>query len=119
MVIAYAFPVEVVENSMPTIYREVGLSSKSEMLRSAMSEEMEYLYKNNTWELAELPKGKKAIDCKWVFAMKDGSLRKAVRYKARLVTKGFAQREGIDYNEVFSPVVKHYFIRMLLVLVTI
>ena len=67
-----------------------------------MEEEMQYLKKNKTWKLVQLPKGKKTIGCKWVFAKKEGFPNKEdVRYKARLVAKGFAQREGIDYNEVF------------------
>jgi len=79
---------------------------------------MSSLYKNDTWELIELPKEKKAIGCKWVHAKKHGSLKDdIVRYKARLVAKGYAQRECIDYNEVFSLVVKHSSIRILLVLI--
>ena len=61
------------------------------MWKEAMNEEMQSLYKNDTWELTKLLKGKKAIDCKWVYAKKQGSLQEdAVRYKARLVAKGYA-----------------------------
>ena len=63
-------------------------------------------------------KEKKAISCKWVYAKKYRSLiGGTVRYKSRLVAKGYAQREGIDYNEVFSLVVKQSSIQILLALV--
>ena len=69
---------------------------------------MQSLVKNHTWKLARLPNGKKEIGCKWVYAQKEGFPNKNdVCYKTRLVAKGYAQKEGIDYNEVFSPVVKH------------
>ena len=65
-----------------------------------------------------MSKEKKTIGCKWVYAKKHGSLKEdIVRYKAKLVAKGYAQWEGIDYNEVFSHVVKYSSIRILLALV--
>ena len=63
-----------------------------------------------------MPKEKKAINCKWVFAKKQGfSDSDTVRYKARLIAKD-AQGEGINYNEVFSHIVKYSSIRILLAL---
>ena len=113
MIVAYALP--IVEEAIPSTYIKAEISSESKMWKGAMEEEMSSLYKNDTWELTELPKGKKTIDCKWVYEKKQGSLKDdIVRYKARLVTKGYAQREGIDDNEVFSPVVIHSSIRILL-----
>jgi len=54
-----------------------------------MEEEMWSLHKNDTWELTELSKRKKAIGCKWVYAKKQESLNEdIVRYKARFVAKG-------------------------------
>jgi len=104
MVVAYALP--VIEEVIPSTYREAEISLESKMWKGIMEEEMNSLYKNDTWELTELPKGKKAIGCKWVYAKKQGYLKEnMVRYKARLVAKDYAQREEIDYNKVFSPIV--------------
>ncbi|KAH9753275.1 hypothetical protein KPL71_015010 [Citrus sinensis] len=55
--------------------------------------------------------------CKWIFKLKVGASEKEPpRHKARLVANGFTQREGVDFNEVFSPVVKYNSIRLLLAL---
>ena len=85
-----------------------------------MQEEVESLHKNDTWDLVKLPTGKRVITCKWIYKKKDGIPGiEAVRYKARYVVRGFDQREGIDFNEIFSPVVRHTSIRILLALVAL
>ena len=79
---------------------------------------MELLRKNQTWELVELPKEKKAMGCKWVYRKKEAiTTNDEEKFKARLVTKGYSQKEGIDYNEIFSLVVKHTSIRVILSIV--
>lgn len=70
----------------------------------AMKDEMKSMANNDVWDLVKLPKGKKPIGCKWIFKTKRDSKGSIERYKARLVTKGVTQKEGIDYKETFSPV---------------
>ena len=82
--------------------------------RKAMDAEIQAIKKNNTWELVALPKGMKKIRVKWVFKTKLNEKGEVDKHKARLVVKGYAQRQGIDYSEVFSPVARWDTIRMLL-----
>ena len=79
---------------------------------------MESHEKNHTWDLVTLPPGRRVVTCKWIYKIKDGaSPTEGVKYKSRVVARGFSQREGVDYNEIFSPVVRHTSIRVLLALV--
>ncbi|CAM8999543.1 unnamed protein product [Rhodiola kirilowii] len=78
------------------------------------------MYDNNTWKLVSLPKNARAIDYKWIFRLKDGnSPAEPPRFKARLVAKAFSKKEGIDYNDIFVPVVKYKTMRLLLAMSTI
>lgn len=70
-----------------------------------MHEELESMEKNKVWILVPKSIGiTKTVGCKWVFKTKRDSQGNIDKHKARLVVKGFTQREGVDYNETFSPI---------------
>ncbi|PNX56913.1 retrovirus-related Pol polyprotein from transposon TNT 1-94, partial [Trifolium pratense] len=100
----------------PECFSEAMQGNDSIKWELAMKDEMTSLEKNGTWSLTKLPKEKKALHNRWVYRLKeesDGSRR----YKARLVVKGFQQKQGIDFTEIFSPVVKMTTIRVILSIV--
>jgi Reverse transcriptase (RNA-dependent DNA polymerase) len=80
----------------------------------ACKEELEALRRRNVFKLTDLPKGCKTIGCRWVFDIKSDG-----RKKARFVAQGFSQVEGIDFNELFSPVVRFESVRSILALSTL
>ena len=69
-------------------------------------EEIKAQEENRTWECVSIPKGKKTVECKWVFTVKYNSDGSIERLKACLVVKGFTQSYGIDYQETFAPLAK-------------
>ena len=77
---------------------------------------MNALIKQETWKLQQLPQGRNAIGCKWIFKLKRNADGTIGRYKARLVAKGFSQAAGQDFKETFSPVVKDNTVRVVLTL---
>jgi hypothetical protein len=71
-----------------------------------MKAELESIEQNKTWVYADLPKDHKVIGLKWVFKVKRDPAGNVVKYKAKLVVKGYAQVQEIDYHEVFAPVAR-------------
>ena len=83
-----------------------------------MDEEMDSLVRNHTWDLVKFPTKKRALQNKWVYRWKDEDGGKK-RYKDRLVVKGFAQKKGIDFDDIVSTIVKMNSIRIVLSLVMV
>ena len=90
-------------NPLPKHYKDILKLPKQEqeLWTASMKEEISSLHERKVWELVDLPKGRKPIKGRWVFALKLDGQR-----KSRFVAKGFTQVFGIDYKNTFSPVVR-------------
>ena len=109
-----AYISQEIVSSTPTTYYDAITHSNSEGWRSAMDHEINALDANQTFIPKDLPKGRKALSTRWVYAIKsDGRLR------ARLVAKGFLQKEGTDYIDVFAPVADLVSLRTIIAIATI
>ena len=106
-VVAYALAAaQDIEIYEPRSYAEAMRTREIKEWNASNVEEMIFLEKNGTWDLVKWPEKKLGIP-----GVEDP------RFKSRLVAKGYSQVEGIYYNEVFAPVVKHVSIRLILSLV--
>ena len=95
----------------PSTYVE---AAREKVWKRAMKEEMEAIDQNQTWELVTPPPNCRPIRLKWLFKIKKSAKGEILRYKARLVVKGYSQPQGIDFDEVFALVVRFESIRVLI-----
>uniref|UniRef100_A0ABD2WR87 Retrovirus-related Pol polyprotein from transposon TNT 1-94 n=1 Tax=Trichogramma kaykai TaxID=54128 RepID=A0ABD2WR87_9HYME len=91
----------------PQTFEEAMNSAEKNEWAKAMDREIEVLNKNKTWKLVEKNEDKQAIDVKWVYNRKTGG-----KYKARLVVRGFQQKEQLD--DLYAPVAKIQTLKTLL-----
>ena len=96
--------------------KSVSDALKSQEWTDAMQAEIDSLRDHNVWELVELPEGRKPVGSKWVFKLKTNADGSVERCKARLVAQGYSQKEGLDYDDTFSPVVRPESVRSVVAL---
>jgi hypothetical protein len=109
----FAFVLTSIDDE-PKSVSEVVESTEGELWKDVVVEEMESLYKNETWDLVKLPSGRHLIHIKWLFKKKMNVVGQVKNFKARLVVKGCSQVEGVDFGDIFSLVAKLTSIRVLI-----
>lgn len=102
----YLMCAQSVVSSIPSSYAEIKSLDDRDQWEHAVKDELDALYSNKTWTLVPKPENKNIVDCKWIFSIKTNEFGKPVRYKARLVARGFSQEYLTDYNETFAPVAR-------------
>jgi hypothetical protein len=79
-----------------------------------MQQEVNSLLDNGTWTLVDLPEGRRVVNITWVYKVKTDHLGQVERFKARFVAKVCSQRQGVDYTEMFSPIIRMASLRVML-----
>ena len=90
----------IIQNE-PSSFEEV---MKKQVWKEAMNEECESIMKNDVWDVVPRPQDKSVVTSKWLYKIKHGAAGSAEKFKARFVARGFSQKEGVDYDEIFAPI---------------
>ena len=106
---------EVNLEDIPSSVSEALSRPDSARWKKAMDDEMQSFAENEAWDLVDTSRSGPLVECKWVFKTKI-DCDDQVCYRARLVAKGYTQREGVDYDETFFPVIRYSSLQLLLAL---
>jgi hypothetical protein len=75
--------------------------------------------KNDVSEVIPRPQGKSIVTSKWIYKIKHATDRSVEKFKARFVARGFSQKEGIDYDDIFAPVARYTSIKVIISLASV
>ncbi|GBN23606.1 Retrovirus-related Pol polyprotein from transposon TNT 1-94 [Araneus ventricosus] len=107
------FQNEIYMTEIPKTFKETQISPDKEKWNEAMSEEIKLMQNRKVWE----PKSNmKVLGCRWVYNIKHDEKNNVKKYKSRLVAQAFKQRPGVDFTDVFAPLVNFVIIKFLFVL---
>jgi hypothetical protein len=81
----------------PKTILEAFTSLDADDWKEVVHSEMGLILSNGTWELVDQPYGCKLVGCKWVFKKKLSSDGTIDKYKVRLVSKGYIQKEDKNF----------------------
>ena len=98
----------------PKTYNEAMRSPSSKDWVVSMNKELDSIAKNGTWEEIIVPRDRNIVGCKWVYKLKLDSNNQVIKYKSRIVAKGYSQVYGEDFEQTFSPVARLTSLRILL-----
>lgn len=102
----------------PRSYEEAMSATDKQQWKEAMEKEVKSLMAMDVFKpVHSIPTGARPMDTKWVYKKKYDAAGKYVKHKARLTARGFTQREGIEYDDTFSPVMQIKSLRMLCAIV--
>lgn len=96
---------------VPETYKEAITCKDANLWKPAIKDEIGAFIEHSTFEVDDLPHGRRPIEYTWLFRIKGDGV-----YKARLCAKGFSQKKGIDYDETYSPVVSYDTVKLSLAL---
>nr|GEY57803.1 hypothetical protein [Tanacetum cinerariifolium] len=97
---------QVIGNPSQSVRTRRQLESDGEICMFALTEELHQFDRLDVWELVDRPLCKNVINMKWLWKNKCDEENTVIRNKSRLVAKGYAQKEGIDFKESFAPVAR-------------
>ena len=109
----YLAAISTIVQSEPGTFEEV---VKHQVWKDVMHEEYESIMKNDVWDVVPRPKDKSVVTSKWLYKIKHGADGSVENYKAKFVARGFSQKEGIEYDDIFAPVARYTTIRSIITL---
>ena len=116
---AFLAATKVTPTGDPASYDYAMQTPEAYQWQKAMEDELKSLQENGTWTLVDLPDGRTTVKNRWVYLTKRDTKGDIIRYKARLIAKGFTQTASLDYEETFAPVARLDSLRLLLAIAAV